>query len=159
MKSIGNICSNNSLAVDRWCCHNLPVSSILTSILSNCMNVSARRNFSAAERRSKMSKVCYFNTAWLSHPDYRDWLERVSIHKARCHVCKKVVDISNMGESALKSHAKGTKHVRLMQQTAADSRSRITESFGSASTSAPAGIVMDICLWNKLLSVKRICRN
>ena len=103
MKSIGNICSNNSLAVDRWRRHNLPVSSILTSILSNCMNVSARRNFSAAERRSKMSKVCYFNTAWLSHSDYRDWLERVSIHKARCHVCKKVVDISNMGESALKS--------------------------------------------------------
>ena len=34
----------------------------------------------------------------------RDWLERVSIHKARCHVCKKVVDISNMGESAQKSY-------------------------------------------------------
>jgi hypothetical protein len=33
------------------------------------------------------------------------------VHRAQCSCCFKGFDIGNMGESALKSHAKGYKHM------------------------------------------------
>ena len=35
--------------------------------------------------------------------------------EAKCKVCLKAFDVSNMGESALKSHKKGKKHIYLME--------------------------------------------
>jgi len=54
-----------------------------------------------------------FSERWLDNPAYNDWLVQCSgnRHRARCKVCMKDVDISNMGEAALKSHAKGTFHL------------------------------------------------
>ena len=46
---------------------------------------------------------------------YARWISRTSdAHKARCTLCLKDIDISSMGESALKSHAKSEKHKRLL---------------------------------------------
>ena len=66
-----------------------------------------------------MPGKCKFNENWISNVVYKDWVLRdVSQHKARCRVCQKSFDISNMGEAALKSHMKGSKHVELMQTVA-----------------------------------------
>ena len=56
---------------------------------------------------------CTFNNAWPSKPEYRGWLERFKgdATKALCSACNKVFDVGAMGESALKSHARGMKHV------------------------------------------------
>ncbi|GBM60862.1 hypothetical protein AVEN_179013-1 [Araneus ventricosus] len=60
-----------------------------------------------------MPGKCFFNPLWLENADYKDWLVPVtdSKHKAKCKLCVKEFDITKMGESALKSHMKGTKHV------------------------------------------------
>ena len=66
-----------------------------------------------------MPGKCKFNENWISNVVYKDWvLRNVSQHKARCCVCQKSFDISNMGEAALKSHMMGLKHVELMQTVA-----------------------------------------
>lgn len=59
---------------------------------------------------------CAFNRKWLSDEKYSRWLIGVSDrYKARCKICLKDIDIGNMGESALKRHALGQKHVDLMK--------------------------------------------
>ena len=62
---------------------------------------------------------CQFSDTWLIHEKYREWIALVASDrtKARCKVCFKNIDIANMGESALRSHAKGGKHVQKMAQT------------------------------------------
>ncbi|KAI7800010.1 hypothetical protein IRJ41_021141, partial [Triplophysa rosa] len=54
---------------------------------------------------------CRFNNAWLHSDKYNVWLERDhDPGRAKCRLCKKLFDISNMGEAALSSQAKGAKH-------------------------------------------------
>ena len=55
---------------------------------------------------------CAFNSAWIDNPSYT-WVERFKgdASKALCTVCHKVFDVGAMGESALKSHARGAEHV------------------------------------------------
>ena len=57
-------------------------------------------------------KTSRFNTGWLSREEHKDWLlpEESGNTKARCKICKKIFSISNMGETAVKSHAEGKKH-------------------------------------------------
>ena len=57
---------------------------------------------------------CAFNDRWLHVPAYRHWLSRdtANNNKAYCRLCLKSVDISTMGESAVKSHMKAKKHVQ-----------------------------------------------
>ena len=59
---------------------------------------------------------CVFRESWLDHPTYKSWLARVSgnSRNTRCVLCRRDFDISNMGKSALKSHAKGEKHKQLV---------------------------------------------
>ena len=56
------------------------------------------------KRKTKFSEV------WLKNPDYSGWLSRRSDSLAYCSFCCKEIDISNMGESSLKSHLKSKKH-------------------------------------------------
>ena len=58
-------------------------------------------------------KQTNFRECWLSESGYKDWLQRDSNNKnmAKCKVCDKSFRLSNMGEQALKSHAKGAKHL------------------------------------------------
>lgn len=58
---------------------------------------------------------CAFNDRWLDNVRYKQWLVPVpgDVYSARCTLCKKTFGILSMGEPALKSHAKGTKHCSL----------------------------------------------
>ena len=61
-----------------------------------------------------------FQASWLANPDYKDWLRRKSSTHATCTLCLTDFSIQNMGEAAIKSHAKvnppekkSTKHQKL----------------------------------------------
>ena len=76
----------------------------------------------APEEIFKMGK-CTFSQAWLNNGQYQSWIARTSDgskSRARCRLCQKDFDVSNMGEAALKSHMSGKKHV-LLAQTASKS--------------------------------------
>jgi len=65
-----------------------------------------------------MPGKCSFKNIWLEDTRFTDWLSRASdIHKARCRVCMKDFDISNMGEAALTSHATGQRHIKSMEMS------------------------------------------
>ncbi|KAG1681783.1 Homogentisate 1,2-dioxygenase [Nymphon striatum] len=66
----------------------------------------------------KPKRKCVFNERWLNNPDYSGWLVKCdsSISYVKCKVCMKWFDVSNMGETAMRSHMKGTKHQELMKQ-------------------------------------------
>ena len=53
-----------------------------------------------------------FNKEWLTHGKCKDWIQEVPNNalKARCSLCEKIVELSNMGSRALKSHTKSSKH-------------------------------------------------
>lgn len=56
----------------------------------------------------------HFQPKWVEITEYKQWLQRGSSSgKAKCTMCAKEIDISNMGESALKSHLKSTRHKEL----------------------------------------------
>lgn len=59
---------------------------------------------------------CLFNDDWFKSDDYKNWILRDSESKckARCAMCSKSFDVSNMGECALKYHMKGKKHQKIV---------------------------------------------
>ena len=61
--------------------------------------------------------LCVFNSRWLESSDYSDWLQKDAScnRKAVCSVCKTTIDISRMGEGALRSHHKGAKHKQRLE--------------------------------------------
>ena len=65
--------------------------------------------------KTKVKNSCLFNENWLQKPRFKDWLRKdlCSSRKARCTLCSKGFDISNMGMSALLSHQKGSRHIQL----------------------------------------------
>ena len=62
---------------------------------------------------------------------YRDWVKSLKIdkHKVFCCVCDRVIDITTMGESALKSHVKAEKHKINIQQLQTKSMVTISSFF------------------------------
>ena len=53
-----------------------------------------------------------FNSNWLELDEFKPWLEKgINTRTARCSVCRQSFDVSNMGKSAVVSHAKGKKHL------------------------------------------------
>lgn len=67
---------------------------------------------------SRNSK-CVFNRAWEEAEDYKNWVKALKgdNRKAVCVLCQKAVDVSSMGESALKSHMKSEKHRKCAKST------------------------------------------
>lgn len=59
-----------------------------------------------------MPGKCKFQRSWLNNDSYRHWLapDPANPHRAKCKPCAKTFDIAAMGESALKSHVKSSKH-------------------------------------------------
>lgn len=49
-------------------------------------------------------RKCIYNKEWEENPAYKDWVQPLKSDKTNCIclACDRVVDISNMGESALK---------------------------------------------------------
>ena len=52
----------------------------------------------------------HFQEVWMQEDQYKTWLACVSDVTARCTVCLKNIDLSNMGEGALRSHFQSEKH-------------------------------------------------
>ena len=91
--------------------------------------------FAAFNVKSTMSTKCVFNLKWELNVSYRDWLKSLKSdkHKAFCCVCDCVIDITTMGESALKSYVKAEKHKVNIQQLQTKSMVTIS-SFSKKST-------------------------
>ena len=77
---------------------------------------------------------CIFNERWLKHPEYVSWLEcGTDKYSAKCNICRKIFDISNMGEPAIRSHGKGSKHKQLLEQKKAAGGCTIRDFFSGSS--------------------------
>ena len=89
-----------------------------------------------------MPGSCVFNDSWLANPEYSQWIARVGDRrKARCKVCLKDLDLAKMGECALKSHAKGARHVQLLTLKHSDpGMLRIRDVLSSARPSASSTV-------------------
>lgn len=59
---------------------------------------------------------CRFNERWLRDDNYKLWLKCVDEWTAGCKLCGTSFELSNMGEQAIKSHARGTKHSTLISK-------------------------------------------
>lgn len=68
-----------------------------------------------------MPGKCWFQDNWLDNVDFKDLLIKLDDHRAKCAICKTVIFLSNMGESALRSHASGKKHVQRLRTGASTS--------------------------------------
>ena len=55
---------------------------------------------------------CIYNWQWELNPTYKRWLAafKGDRKKALCKCCDRTINISNMGESALKSHIRSERH-------------------------------------------------
>lgn len=86
---------------------------------------------------SQFKGGCRYNSKWDTHEQYKDWLKPVKLdsRKASCTVCDKIIDLSNMGEGAIKSHMKGGKHVRNIAKLKESTSSVKLESFFKPSES------------------------
>src|SRR6218665_1459289 len=59
-----------------------------------------------------MPHMCNFQTTWLSHKDYKIWIMKdKATTQAKCKLCDKTFDISNMGEAVMRSHIRGKGHI------------------------------------------------
>ncbi|XP_070386740.1 uncharacterized protein [Dermacentor albipictus] len=102
--------------------------------------------------KSKFQGACLHNEA------YKDWiaLDTTSEHRARCRPCGKTFDITNMGESALKSHMKSAKHAGVMEIAANSSvRRYLVPSTGKQSAVPPpsqSGNLDDACKAHELVT-------
>lgn len=81
-----------------------------------------------------MPGKCTFQQRWLRCSEY-NWVapDTANENRAKCKVCAKDIDLTSMGESALKSHMKSTKHVRNLESISGNA---VLEEFSSASPGA-----------------------
>ena len=90
-----------------------------------------------------MPGKCSFSNVWLHSDKYKSWLEKTGDNgKAKCAVCNKMFDVSNMGEAALTSHAKGAKHHAAVTAREA---SAITSFFRPPTTPKTATVTPAVC--------------
>ena len=62
-------------------------------------------------------KQFYFKKEWLQDPDFKLWLQEVPTNrtKAKCILCQKTIELSNMGKFTLKIHLRYKKHKDLIE--------------------------------------------
>ena len=64
-----------------------------------------------------MPGSCFFRAEWRLDDRFKKWImQDSSKQRARCIFCDKSIDISSMGTSALRSHARGEKHQLLIKE-------------------------------------------
>ena len=92
-----------------------------------------------------MPGLCQFNKQWLNNVKYSGWLAQDQhIRKAKCTLCEKIIDIGNMGESALESHMKGLKHRKLSEKIKKESGSAKITDFVKLSGKSGASNSIDL---------------
>ena len=63
--------------------------------------------------RALANGKCAFRDRWLRDSTYSSWIQwGKDKGQAGCRLCSKFFDITSTGEAALKSHSKGSKHVK-----------------------------------------------
>ena len=63
-----------------------------------------------------------FNKDWLMDKSFSSWIEAsISPHQARCKLCCKTFELSNMGRQAVKSHEMSATHIRNSSGSSAQS--------------------------------------
>ena len=68
---------------------------------------------------SKEKGQKYFQDEWLENPKFKPWLGKVKNDntKFRCNVCQKpALELSTSGQSALTDHARGKKHIDVIEK-------------------------------------------
>lgn len=85
-----------------------------------------------------MPKKCVFNERWLDSADYKPWIRKVvgDRRSANCSKCLVKIDLSNMGEGALKSHQRGAEHIQLMAAASTCADFRIVDFFAPKTTTS-----------------------
>lgn len=78
---------------------------------------------------------CSYQEAWNADSKFKDWISKESDKYAKCRICQKSISIENMGESALTSHMRGTKHREKFESRSKSARTSILSFFGTKSTS------------------------
>ena len=74
-----------------------------------------------------------FFEVWLKDPRFSDWVQKSdSKTKAKCKLCRAVIDISSMVVFALNSHAKGNKHKQIVSSRNTDSMLFFSKSSSAA---------------------------
>ena len=90
-----------------------------------------------------MPGKCRFNNAWLRSEKYMSWVTPdKDPGRAKCRICGNIFYISNMGEAALTSHAKGIKH-----QSAAASEAKSNPITGFLTTARATATAARLSLW------------
>ena len=72
---------------------------------------------------------CIFSDAWVSDEEFKLWIIPVAgdKHSFRCRFCKKTRNLSNMGKTAIRTHAEGQRHKQLLKsETERSFASKIT---------------------------------
>ena len=88
-------------------------------------------------------RLSTFQDEWLADQQFSLWLQRgPNVLLARCSLCNNTFDISNMGKSALNSHAEGKKHGDLINHMTSMSTLHFSKSpsVSSSSTSTASDI-------------------
>ena len=97
--------------------------------------------FMASERRCH--SLASFQDDWLADDVYKTWVRKVDgqPHKAYCILCRKTIDLSNGGSSALASHHAGKKHQGVWKERAENRIGKLFNStpLGTSSTAAVDG--------------------
>ena len=64
-------------------------------------------------------KKTVFNHDWTRNSEFKSWLQplKSSPYQARCAICQKVFELSNMGIQAVKSHCKSVGHKKMETHT------------------------------------------
>ena len=62
-------------------------------------------------------KQRFFVDGWLRYPEFQGWLSIDKENtKARCTYCHKTIELSSSGRSVLTDHAKGKKHIAIVDK-------------------------------------------
>ena len=106
----GSSIAHNALRFGKYAGDHLSIAMLFDQSMSSVRD-------SEALTCSTMRGKCRFQDGWVTNPAYAKWIARApSDGDAVCRYCKKSFDVSNMGESALRSHAKSKKHIDLSQR-------------------------------------------
>ena len=79
------------------------------------MTVFNRSLFFIGKTDKMNKKQIYFRNNWLSNPDFKNWLKCKGSKAAFCVKCNKSIELSSMGEQALRSHMKSKKYLKSME--------------------------------------------
>lgn len=80
---------------------------------------------------------CTFQNKWLAEDQFKGWLKKSeeNMNAAVCSICKKTIDITSMGKTALTSHMKSKKHQEQLQFKS-DSKGTSLDSYLSSHTAS-----------------------